>query len=412
MPAKRKLHPSARVLGPVAVVVLALMAPFAAARQQPASSCERCHQDAAHAEAERPHARAGVSCTSCHGGDATKDTKEAAKAAGSGYRGVLHGAAIVTLCGDCHADIVEMNPYGLRTDQLAQYRTSRHGIALFEKSDESVATCAACHGAHGILGPASSESSVHPANVPATCAKCHGDETLMKAHNLDATIPTSYHASIHATFLLEKGDSSAPECATCHGSHGAVPPGFHTVNAVCGKCHVRERELFGQSPHAPLVEQGEFDGCETCHGNHEVREASPVILERMCELCHGGEEQPLATRDRILSALQSSRALLASTEAELQHSEQLGLVTDDDHLLLQQARTALEQAQVGLHALDPAAIEETAAEVKNDLDQLSGRLERERRGQRLRRLVLVPVVLFLGLMSLGSWFRFRRIHGA
>lgn len=410
----RSRPPASRLLpSRVRTAFLALigLASLGAAQEPATSSCEACHADAARTEAERPHARAGISCTDCHGGDATQASREAAKAAGTGYRGVLRGAAIVSLCGDCHADIERMNPYGLRTDPLAQYRTSRHGTALFEKGDESVATCAACHGAHGILGPASRASPVHPANVPATCARCHGDAGLMEAHGLDAGIPAAYHASVHAEFLLEKDDASAPECATCHGSHGAVPPGFRTVSAVCGKCHVREHELFERSPHAALVGAGDFDGCETCHGNHEIRPAGPAILERTCQLCHAGAEAPLGVRDRILAALSTSRALLASTEEELQRSAQLGLVTEDDRLLLQEARTALEQTQVGLHALDPAAVEATAGEARVDLEQLGARLVRERKEERLRRLAVVPVVLFLALMSFGSWIRYRRIHG-
>jgi hypothetical protein len=378
------------------------------ARQQ--SSCERCHTDVAQTEAGRSHARAGIGCTACHGGDATQAAREAAEAPQAGFKGALHGAAVVTLCGECHANVVEMNPYGLRTDQLAQYRTSQHGQAL-EKGIEDVATCASCHGAHGILGPASSESPVHVANVPATCSACHADADLMARHGLDASIPDAYGKSVHAACLFEKGDLSAPVCTTCHGSHGAVPPGFRTVGSVCGKCHVRELELFETSPHAALVAEGDFAACETCHGNHAIGAAQPAIFEGMCSLCHADEEEPLGRRDRILGALRTTRELLASTESRVHESEREGLVGEDDRLLLEQARTALEEAQVQQHALDPDMVDETTRKAQQDLQALSASLAGKQRDQWLRRLAVVPVVGFLLVMSLGFWVRYRRIHG-
>jgi Doubled CXXCH motif (Paired_CXXCH_1) len=401
--------PRATRLAP-ALLAFVLCAPRGLAQAEPQGSCERCHADVAQAEARRPHARAGIGCTACHGGDATQETREAAEAPEAGFKGALHGAAIVTLCGDCHADVERMNPYGLRTDQLAQYRTSAHGKALFAKGDESVATCASCHGAHGILGPASGESPVHATNVPATCAKCHADQALMSKHGLDAKIPDAWHKSVHAAYVLEKGDLSAPVCTTCHGSHGAVPPGFRTVGAVCGKCHVRELELFQTSPHAPLVAEGDFPGCETCHGNHDIPEARLTILERTCNLCHTGDEEKLKRRDRILADLRSSDEQLASTQEALRQSAQLGLVTEEDRLLFEEAHTALQQARAGQHALDADALETTTGEAAKTLRELAARLQRERRDQRLRRLAVVPVVAFLLLMSAGFWVRYRRIH--
>lgn len=414
-PAPRRA-PDAESAGPrpgarwIAAAVLALLAPVLEARQQPKSSCEACHLDVARAEADHAHARAGIACTACHGGDSTKTTKEEAKATGTGYRGVPKGTELVTMCGTCHADVETMNPYGLPTDQLAQYRSSRHGQGLFEKGDPNVATCASCHGAHGILGPGSSDSPVHPTNVPATCGKCHGDAKLMGTYGIDADIPKAWHASIHATMLLEKGDISAPTCATCHGSHGAVPPGFRSVEAVCGKCHVREKELFGQSPHASSVEGGDFAGCEVCHSNHDVRPATTEILDRMCALCHMGETEPLARRDRIAAALRSTETELASTRDSLQAASAQGLVTEDDQLLLDEAVTAFKGARVVQHAIDVDRLEEATGEARANLERVSKRIASEREEKRLKRLLVLPVVAFLALMSLGFLVRQRRIE--
>jgi hypothetical protein len=62
------------------------------------------------------------------------------------------------------------------------------------------------------------------------------------------------------------------------------------------------------------------------------------------------------------------------------------------------------------HALDPVRVEELTHEAQGQLADLTQRLQRERDEQRWKRLALLPAVAFLVLMSLGSWFRFRRIH--
>jgi hypothetical protein len=303
-----------------------------------------------------------------------------------------------------------MNPYGLPTDQLAQYRVSQHGRALFEKGDEHVATCSSCHGTHGIEGPQSRDSPVHPTRVPETCARCHADPKLMEPYGLDPEIPKAWHAGVHAALLLDEGDLSAPSCATCHGSHGAVPPGFRTVAAVCGQCHVREMELFEASPHAPLAEAGDFAGCEVCHGNHEVRPAEPVIFDRLCGLCHVGEDEPLARRDAIAGALRAGEDLLTSTREEGRVASAQGLMTENDRLLLVEAESALQRARIVQHALDVERLEEPAGEAREKLQRLTTQIEEEREEQRIKRLSVAPVVVFLVLMSLGFWARYRRIH--
>lgn len=386
---------------------------LALAAQTPAatkpSSCVACHAETAKLEAGRSHAQADIGCVACHGGDPAQAEKEPAHAASAGFHGKLEAQAVVELCGNCHADVARMNPFGIPTDQLAQFKTSRHGEALYGKRDTSVATCSSCHGAHGILGPKSSESPVHPAHVAETCGKCHGDATLMQAHGLAASVPAEYARSVHAE-LLGKGDTSAPQCATCHGSHGAIPPGFRSVAAVCGKCHMREKELFQKSPHAPLVETGDFPGCTVCHGNHAIRPAELKIFERVCSLCHTGAQEALAKRDRIAQALGSADALLASSAAELEAAAGRGFASDEDQLFLDEARSGLKSARVQQHALDPAPVEEVTGEARTQLEALHQRLEKEDAAQRWKRLALAPVVAFLVLMSLGAWVRFRRLH--
>jgi hypothetical protein len=384
-----------------------------AAAQQPAalqSQCIACHAKEAAAEHSRPHAQAGVGCVDCHGGDPAAKTSEAAKKEGTGYRGKLQRQALPELCGNCHADVRRMNPFGLPTDQLAQYRTSRHGEAVLERGSAAAATCVDCHGAHGILGPKSSDSPVHPRHVPETCAKCHADPKLVAAHDLNGKVVDDWRGSVHAKLLLEDGDLSAPQCATCHGSHGAVPPGFARASATCGKCHERQRELFELSPHARLVESGEFDACVVCHGNHRVQPASEQILERSCSLCHEPASTAMGKRDRLLHELRHAASELQLARQQLDRAKHRGLATEQDDVLLADARTAMLEMQAVQHSLDVDRLHTSARGVSGTLERMRERITAAASLERTKRLALLPVIGFLGLMSFGAWVRFRRIH--
>jgi hypothetical protein len=67
---------------------------------------------------------------------------------------------VIAECGTCHEE-------SIRT-----YRDGFHGQAS-ALGFERVATCADCHGSHGIVAVADPASRVHEANRVATCQRCH-----------------------------------------------------------------------------------------------------------------------------------------------------------------------------------------------------------------------------------------------
>jgi hypothetical protein len=285
------------------------------------------------------HAAAGLSCHDCHGGnpdpalaDDLGAMDEHFKAAP--YVGAPKRTDIPTFCGRCHGDPGYMKRFKpeARVDQEREYWTSRHG-ELLKTGDTKVATCVDCHGTHGIVGPGDPQSPVYPQHVADTCAHCHADAAHMAGYTLPdgRPLPTDQFArwrrSVHAEFLLERSDLSAPTCNDCHGNHGATPPGLESVGFVCGQCHGREAELFRTSPKAdafeehrdymkkagaagcaschpapsPLAKLGTsigFAQCATCHGNHGIVRATVAMLAPLpatpCDFCHaaagpGGE---------------------------------------------------------------------------------------------------------------------------
>jgi hypothetical protein len=309
------------------------------AADAPQSSCTACHFDAQifegaaqelrHEFDEDVHAKAGLSCHDCHGGNpdpaADADAAMDAAWAANPFRGAPERDATPAFCGHCHSDPEYMKRFdpAARIDQEREYWTSHHGAALAQGNTE-VATCVSCHGAHGILRAGDPHSPVYPPRVATTCAGCHADPAHMAGAELadGSPLPTDQYArwgqSVHAEALLARGDLSAPTCNDCHGNHGAVPPGVDSVSRVCGQCHGREATLFRASaklegfhrhneyiaetggrcdacheapdPPATLGGVHHFAECATCHGNHSVMRPTLAMLAPLppypCAFCH------------------------------------------------------------------------------------------------------------------------------
>lgn len=326
-----------------AIHTLGLLLLFAGAARAapPPTSCTSCHLDPARSGeaalalaksfAEDVHARAGLSCQDCHGGNpdpALASDRAAAMDAAYApdpYRKSPDRGDVPTFCGRCHSDAVYMKRFdpAARIDQEREYWTSRHGIEL-ARGNPQVATCVSCHGAHGIRSARDPRSPVYPLHVAETCATCHADaEHMAGARREDGSpLPIDQYArwrrSVHAQALLGRGDLSAPTCNDCHGNHGAVPPGVDSVSLVCGHCHGREADLFRASakrdgfhnhngflssvggncgtchpPPAPpssLTGIRHFAECATCHDNHAVVRPTLVSLLPLppypCAFCH------------------------------------------------------------------------------------------------------------------------------
>ena len=370
-------------------------------------SCVSCHTDEKQQFAASAHGLAGLSCVDCHGGDpqATDETAHATE----NFKRPDTKQAIAAMCAGCHSDVRRMNPYGLPTDQLDRYKTSKHGEQLFEHGDQKVAVCTDCHGVHDIAKVQSPQSHVYPTNVPQTCGHCHSDAALMDQYKLPSDVVAQYKTSYHATMLFDKGDLSAPTCVTCHGSHGATPPGTAQVGEVCGKCHGRQRELFEKSPHAEAAAAGLFDGCVACHGNHAIQQASVQLYEVACIQCHAGDAEQLARRDAQVTLLRGAATGYDHAAAMVHEATVRGLATDDEQLLLQQAKTQLTQMQVQQHTLAPDDLQPLAARTKEIVASTEADVAHLEKVERWKRDALGPIWAFLAVMAVLFWAKRRQI---
>lgn len=309
------------------------------------------------------HAQKGLTCASCHGGDPTNDDPEVAMGKKAGFKGKVTRAQIPQLCGSCHSDPAVMRKYnpGLRTDQLSQYHTSVHG-KLLATGDAKVAVCVDCHSVHDIRPPNDPRSTVYPLNVPATCSRCHSDAERMKEYKIPTNQFAEYKKSVHHEALTVRGDLSAPTCVTCHGNHGATPPGASSVAAVCSTCHVFQAQLFDSSPHKAAFASAGLPGCVTCHSNHGILHPTDALIgtddKSVCGQCHTEGDPGFVAANSIRDHLAQLAAAIDRSDQILSKAERSGMEVSQARLDLVQTRDTLTKARVTIHSANVARVQQ------------------------------------------------------
>jgi hypothetical protein len=385
------------------------------ARAQTPNSCLDCHSalDPPYKVTEDQfsqdiHAQKGLTCASCHGGDPSKGDQDAMSKK-SGFRGKMARKDVPALCGRCHSDGAYMRQYNpsLRTDQFAQYLTSVHG-KLRAKGDEKAAVCTDCHGVHDLRPESDTRSKVHPLNIAQTCSRCHADAAYMKGYSIPTDQFAGYSASVHHEALTVRGDLSAPTCTTCHGNHGAAPPGVSTVQNVCSTCHVFQAQLFESSPHKPAFDAASLPGCVTCHSNHRVSHPTDAMLgtgpQSVCTNCHTDGDAGYQAATQIAQQFGRLDTSVRDAAEILDRAESAGMEVSDAQLEQDQAHDSLTKSRVAIHSFN-------AARVQQDVDaglQIAAKTHQEgagalkerdyrRKGLAWSLLAIVAVVIGLRL---------------
>ncbi len=298
------------------------------------------------------HSARGVACTDCHGGDATKATQQEAMAPSSGYVGKPSLQNVPALCGSCHARVDLMRQYDLPTDQYSQYQASVHGQRLAQ-GDINVATCFVCHDQHGTKDVKDPTSNVYPQNVPGLCASCHSNAQLMKPYNIPTNQYDLYKKSVHGVALLQNQDPRAPSCATCHGTHGAAPPGFSEVANVCGSCHSATQDYYLKSAHAK--NSPGMPKCVTCHGRYDVMTPTEAMFTgtdtRSCGSCHAANSPQSSAIKQIADAITASATAYDNADKAIKQASGSGLIVAPEELKLANAKTNLLTARAAQHTL-------------------------------------------------------------
>ena len=306
------------------------------------------------------------------------------------------------------------NP-SLPVDQLDKYRTSVHGIRN-AKGDHKVAECASCHGSHDILAVKDVRASVYPTNIPSTCSKCHSNVQYMKEYNIPTDQFELFSKSVHGEALLKKGDISAPACNSCHGNHGAAPPGVASVSNVCGTCHALNAELFSASPHKKAFDQRKLPECETCHSNHDIVVATNKLLGvgsgAVCGRCHTASENVQGYE--VAKVMRSLMDSLSTDEQQaialVNEAEQKGMEITDAKFKLRDAHQARLQSRTMVHSFSEEKFRGT---VQKGLDATSYASNEARAALReyvFRRVGLGIATLIITILAISLYVYIRRLE--
>lgn len=258
---------------------------FRATAEEVKEACARCHRDkmidvtrrGVHAKGgprDRSGARTPLGCSDCHG-----NVKHDLLPSQDPRSPVFLNNQYET-CGACHEK------------ELQTYLDSVHSPKLVESGSVPTASCADCHGAHGIYRAPDKRSLLFTANVATTCEECHP--------GIAEKLRRSVHGPDYGGQPLPQ-NKQASTCTTCHQRHepswsDATDGEWRgVVSNGCGICHAKLASEHAMRLHAEWTETGYVRAaeCAECHGAHEILPlddpesclAGPN-RQRTCQECH------------------------------------------------------------------------------------------------------------------------------
>ncbi len=369
-------------------------------------SCVMCHTDKRTDFLEGVHSRRGIQCTDCHGGDPTKFDADGAHS--GEFRGALSKTEAVDLCLSCHGDIPQMRQYALQPVTREEFLVSMHGRLLLQQGDTLAPSCGNCHGTHAILPRTDPRSPVNPARISETCSACHSDPSRVPAdipHNQFA----EWEESAHGVALDERHNEESAQCASCHGSHSALPPGVREIPNVCGKCHQLVREAYFQGPHGLIGSESEGIPCTGCHANHRTEMPSLSEIGALCLRCHEADSPEATAGLQLQEQVVRAEAAGARAREAVEIIANAGETVDDEEVRLLTVETHLQELLVQAHTLDAAVLDELVRRTSSLATQIGERADvvGERRWE--RKLLAIPMWILLVGGILLAWRKRRRL---
>jgi predicted CXXCH cytochrome family protein len=373
------------------------------------------------------HFRRGLSCSGCHGGKPTDELMPDEIGKRWPAEEVRHKdrSWIPEFCARCHSDPGFMRGFNptLPTDQLAKYKTSRHGQLLLEQKDSRAAQCVSCHSVHGIRSAKSRKSTVHPQQVPETCGKCHADAKTMAGFTKEdgTPLPTNqlaeYKSSVHGKALLEKGDLGAPACNSCHGNHAAMPPSVASVAQVCRRCHTQNGTFFDGSRHKKEFEAHKWPECGQCHNHHAIQKPTEALLEShpgaLCFDCHAkySKENPVCGKTAahfhdVITELAAGRASLAP---QLETLAERGLDVEPLGRTLGDLDEAMVATRSSIHHFEAAAFDDAAKPAQAALQKARTQVADANAEHRFRTRGLLTAMAVMVVLALALDLKRRRL---
>ncbi|MFA6455936.1 MAG: ammonia-forming cytochrome c nitrite reductase subunit c552 [Bacteroidota bacterium] len=324
---------------------------------------------------------------------------------------------VVKTCTKCHSNASFMRTYNpsLPIDQGEKYKTSVHGVRN-GKGDPKPAVCSSCHGSHDIRTSKDAKSSVYAINLPGTCSKCHSDARYMKEYKIPTNQYEKYSTSVHGVALLQKHDVGAPACNSCHGNHGATPPGVESVSKVCGTCHALNADLFSSSPHKKAFDDRKLPECETCHSNHGIVAATDRLIgvtsEAVCSRCHHENENPkgyaVAKSMRLMVDSLAMNDSIAT--ALVNDAEQKGMEVTEAKFRLRDSRQAHLQMRTMVHSFNEGKFREVVDKGRDAASFAKGEAQGAIDEYYFRRIGLGISTLIMSMLAIALFVYIKRIE--
>jgi predicted CXXCH cytochrome family protein len=369
--------------------------------------CVICHADKRRAFQQGVHAERGITCDACHGGDPSQ--VEVAPAHRGRFVGAPGKLETLRLCSTCHADPDQMRQFGLSADQLAEFRTSRHGQLLITQGNMDAPTCTDCHDAHLIRPSTDARSNTHPTNIPATCGRCHDDAALMGKYGLPSDQLARYREGAHGVAVFQNRNFAAPTCTGCHGSHAALPPGIAQVTDVCGRCHLTLERAFAAGPHGRAAAVSIERGCLGCHSNHGTERVAPDAIADLCASCHGAESQMVVLGGEIQEQVQRAEEDLTLATEAIEEMAAEGHPVEDERFRYVAAFTAFQQLAEVQHSLSLEELEDLGRQVRSNTSIIRSTAEARAEERWEHKLLLIPL-WFLALSGIAfASFKLREL---
>jgi hypothetical protein len=159
-------------------------------------------------------------------------------------------------------------------------------IKSYPHTDGQQAACSLCHTNLGSGQPVTYPLP-HP-NLRAQTAKLN--EGCYTCHEL---VYKKFLTGMHAR-NLNGGNTQAPLCVDCHGSHDVKAISPDSFAQSCGDCHQAIYSSYANSMHAVKAgEAGDAPTCADCHGEHSITGPRDPDFRRAslvkCLECHQDE---------------------------------------------------------------------------------------------------------------------------
>jgi hypothetical protein len=238
-------------------------------------------------------------CIDCHG---VHDIKKA-----SDPSAAVYPLNVPELCASCHSDAKLMEPYGIPTNQFAEYQESTHGRRVLEGQDVRSPNCASCHGSHAAQPPDDEE-------VVNVCGKCH---TATQGY---------YEESLHSRL-----EANSPKCWSCHGTHDVTTP---------------DESLF-------ISSRPTDKPCTGCHLDDGGLRADKVRFERpedrLCDTCHHEGSWILTQVEALHTSLTEADQAYKEADETIQQAAARGMIVTEAEVKLAEAHTSLISARATVH---------------------------------------------------------------